>query len=225
MAELTGQEISIDSTLDDLIEQTHEETTGEQFNAARFTMEEPLDPQTVDSVIDQAIDEVDAPLNLQRPRGATPEALQFADGISTMDEIRTKSSASRVADMTGMTPEMAEMELLNATPDQLKARSRQQEISDYYPSLAQWGSDPDNYVLINNDVEALQGISTRARDLDPVRRSNFEKAVKRGTLSYDRAAILMGMSMGLIDPKKASYALRYLDDELDKTRFTMDANL
>lgn len=170
-------------------------------------------------MIREALDEFSSGIGVLDQSQKRARNLRFSDGIYSDKEVSDRNAAMRLSQDTGVNPEIIEAELLDSSPEQIKARSRTDLISKLYPSIANWGSNPINYPLISKDVDYMMATGKNLELLNPKKQSDFSKAIDKSVLRYQRALVDINMMLGVIDLEDGKRMLRELDIEESRLQY------
>ena len=150
----------------------------------------------------------------QERRRANPEQqLDFASGIVTSEQSQRRSRAMALSKEAGIPADVAEAYLMEMTPEEIIAKSRTSDIARNYPVLARWGSNPENNSIIARNAGWTQGVNKTFEQLNPKKRSDFQKVISNSLIDYRQAVIDIGMVMGSLSLEEGKALLREADEE------------
>jgi len=206
MAEFNHR-VDINKALDDFDAENTNET--ENINPNNLVGSSSISEKMANEIIESELETFSSGTGVNRPVNAA--SLHFSNGIVSEQEAQDKEQAKRLAKETDLPTDLVEGELLDRSPEEIKALSRSQMIERLYPALNRWGANPNNYVLINRNVDWAQGVSKTFESLNPKKLSDVDKAISNSLLGYRRSLVDVGMALGRISIEDGKKLLTELD--------------
>lgn len=185
--------------------------TVEEINPNNLTASKPTTESQANTAISDTLKQFENGIGVLKPIEPNEFSLRSADGVMSPQEADDRNRAMKLSKELGEPMEAIEGELLDRSESEIRAERRIPQISKLYPTLNKWASRPDNYVLVNRNVDYIQGVNKTFEALNNKKLTDVEKAISKGILNYRRSLIDVSMAAGLIDVEQGKKVLRELD--------------
>jgi hypothetical protein len=189
----------------------------ESINPNNLVVSKPIDQPQAQDAISSAIQEFEGGIGVRRP--VNDANLQAVDGIMSDEEAKQRDATAKLSKELELPPEYLEGELLDSTPEQIRTRDRIPQITKLYPSLAKWSQTPENYVLLNRNVDYLQGVNKAFEGLNQTKLTDIQRAMNKGVLNYRRSMIDVGMALGVVNIDEGKTLLQQLDEQEERNQY------
>jgi GH24 family phage-related lysozyme (muramidase) len=144
------------------------------------------------------------------------------DASDSMDaEIAIRNQeAKRLADRMGITFEDAQARLAEKDFNSVLADHSRNTVAEFFPAVAQWGQDPDNYVMLKETGSWAQKIELATRNLRKDQRNDWEKALSQNLADVEEAAVWPQIVFGGVSLEQGKKMLADLDQRRAMNQLT-----
>lgn len=137
--------------------------------------------------------------------------LQLASDSASSEDALRNQEARRLVDRLGISFEEARDRLAEKDSKTIIADHARNTIAEFFPAVAQWAQDPDNYVMLRETEDWPRKIEVAARSLNKDQRSDWAKALDQNIVEVEQAAIWPQVVFGKISIDQAKKYLGELD--------------
>lgn len=137
--------------------------------------------------------------------------LQLASEATNSEDALRRQEAKRLVKQLGIPMDDAMARLSEKDSKTILADHARNTIAEFFPAVAQWGQDPDNYNTIKETGDWTRKVELAARSLNKDQRSDRAKALDQSLADVEEAAIWPQVILGRLPIDVAKKALKELD--------------
>lgn len=137
--------------------------------------------------------------------------LELASQAANNEDALRNQEARRLVDRLGISMEDAQARLAEKDSKTIIADHARNTVAEFFPAVAKWAQDPDNYVMLRETEDWPRKIEVAARSLNKDQRSDWARALDQNIADVEQAAIWPQVVFGKISLDQAKKSLSELD--------------
>jgi GH24 family phage-related lysozyme (muramidase) len=117
-------------------------------------------------------------------------------GVYTQQDAQRAELTKRLAKELGENPLVIDAELEVRNENQIRAKYSNANIAKFFPELAQWAGNPENYPVFEENPEQIEGLAGNFKNLGTI-----ERAYEVGVRQYPKSHAMLQLLTGISTPK------------------------